>query len=78
MPKRIRELTSTRFYATVTCLRTTNPDDQEESPNQKVFSEDELLEESPTECQKLKRLVFNLPEPSMNTSFIMRISKIME
>ena len=69
MPKRIRDLTSTRVDATFTCLRTTNPDNQEEPQKQEMFSEDKFLEESQTEFRKLRRVVFDLPEPSMNTSF---------
>ena len=66
LPKRIRELTSTRVDATVPNQRIMEPDYQEEPRKQEVLSEDELLEENPTECRKLKRVVFNLPEPSMN------------
>ena len=66
LPKRIRELTSTRVDATVPYPRIIEPDDQEEPRKQEVLSEDDLLDENPTECRKLKRVVFNLPEPSMN------------
>ena len=59
LPKRIRELTSTRVDATVPETRIYEP------RNNEMFSEDESLEVNPTERRKLKRVVFNLPEPSL-------------
>ena len=55
-------------HDTAPCTRKTEPDDQEEPREQEVFSDDELLEQYSIERRMLKRVVFNIPEPSINVN----------